>query len=209
MKRFFVLLLSLAMLLSIVACAKNGSVVVYSDNLGTSSSPHYYFSETPEIEVELNNTFKDEDACIAFDYPDLTCIEEGDSHIFKNDKFTIVYCHSTVSRRCELKDIPSKLWEKFYNATEAHLFAPCDSIFIDKVSDIISPGEDYFQINGYIVVKQGDGTSVSLPMQGYTFMTNDSICELIAVLTEGSNEAAQIEMEQTVVAMLESLRSLK
>lgn len=157
-----------------------------------------------ENKIELIYTFKDAGKPVVFDYPNLKSIEEATSNVFKNSKYVIVYCRDTGN--CELKDIPEALSEDFYNATDIHLTAPFESFLIEETTPMSVSEQEMLQINGYVVVKRSGGTLVNLPMQGYTFIKDDLICELIAVLNEENNETDQLEMEEIVAAMISTLR---
>lgn len=152
-----------------------------------------------ENQIDLIYTFEDPSEPIVFDYPNLKCIEEGTSRVFKNSKYVIVYCRDNGN--CELEDIPDALSEKFYYATDIHLTAPFESFQIEETALMSVSGQEVLQINGYVVVKRSGGTLVNLPMQGYTFIKDDLICELIAVLNEENNETDQLEIHQKPIVL--------
>lgn len=211
MKRLLVIVLTLCIVLSFSACgSKDKNDDVANANSGnnattqTDTSSETADNKQDESKVDLMYTFEDPSKPVVFDYPNLKCIEEGTSRVFKNSKYVMVYCRDTGN--CELKDIPNTLSEKFYNSTDTHLIAPFESFSIEKTDSISVSNQNVLQINGYVVVKRGDGSLVNLPMQGYTFIKEDTICELIAVLNEETNDTNQSEMEETVEAMIKTLR---
>lgn len=209
MRKYLILILSLMLATSLCACGSKDDSNVSNEGNSITEEQGKGESEKDEVikndsKVELMFTFKDPSKPVVFDYPNLKCIEEGTSRVFKNSKYVIVYCRENGN--CDMKEIPDALSEKFYNSTDIHLTAPFDSFLIEKTDVLDISGQEVLQLNGDVIVKRGDGTLVNLPMQGYSFVKDDTIYELIAVLREETNDANQAEMEATVEAMIKTLR---
>jgi len=222
MKKVLLIVLTMYLVFSFCGCGNNdaktnnptSSVADDDKNLVTQTDENLVTQtdENPvnnddisdDLDVDLLYTFEDPSKPVVFDYPNMKCVEEGTSRIFKNSKYVIVYCRD--SGNCNLEDIPNSLSEKFYNSTDIHLTAPFDSFDIKDTNSLKIKDQELLQIGGCVVVKRGDGTLVNLPMKGYTFVKDDAIFELIAVLSEESNDENQVEMEATIDAMINTLR---
>lgn len=214
MKRVITLFLALAMCLPLVACG-NSDKTGYLDPVspterGEDAPPQENKGQEPagekepSTDVDLIYTFKDPSKPVAFDYPNLKVIEEGTSRVFKNSKYVIVYCRDSGEK--ELQDIPPALGDKFGYAVNTHITGSFSSFDIAKTDNMKVNGTDVLAIKGVIVSAYSDGSTVDLPMLGYTFIKDGMICELIGVLPDGENDADQAEMEKTVAAMIQTLR---
>ncbi len=154
--------------------------------------------------IDLVYTFKDPSKPVAFDYPNLKSIEEGTSQIFKNSKYVIAY--SREEKNAELKDIPMQLLEKFKYITRTHIEGTCASISVEETKEMKVNETSILEIKGHIISEYDDGTRLNLPMKGYTFKKEDTIFQLIGFINEEANENNQKEMEDTIDAMIKTLR---
>lgn len=195
MKRLFVLLLTLVFVFTVCACRSR------SNDDENSSSGDY----GTESEIDLTYTFEDPSVDIAFDYPDLECIEEGSSQIFKHSRFVIAYTKDF--KAAELQEIPTELIEKCKDATDAYLPGTLKSFKISNSKTIEINGTGVLMIKGLFVSEVSTGRNVNLPMQGYTFAMDGAICQMVAVLYDEATEDDLYEMQRTVEAMIGSLRA--
>lgn len=212
MKKILVTLLVICLLASLTACGTNDTPSTGNNTPSTSeSTPPQTEEPTKATEntqgnngIDLMYTFKDPSKPVAFDYPNMKSIEEGTSQVFKNSKFLIVYCRDT--KQAALNDVIGELSEKFSNATRTHLEGTFESFSVTKTENKTINQTEVLLVEGVVVAKYDDGTSIQLPMRGYTFAKGDVVCELIAVLNEESNVANQEEMNKTIDAIIATLR---
>lgn len=212
MKKILVTLLMISLLVSLAACGTNDTPNTENNTPSTSESTPSQTDEptkaTEEAQgnsgIDLMYTFKDPSKPVAFDYPNMKSIEEGTSQVFKNSKFLIVYCRDT--KQATLNNVVQELSEKFGTATRTHLEGTFDSFSVTKTENKTINQTDVLLVEGVVVSKYDDGTSIQLPMRGYTFAKGDVVCELIAVLNEESNTTNQEEMNKTIDAIIATLR---
>lgn len=212
MKKILVTLLTICLLASLVACGTNDTPNTGNNTPSTSESTPSQTEETSKATentqsnngIDLMYTFKDPSKPVAFDYPNMKSIEEGTSQVFKNSKFLIVYCRNT--KQVTLNNVVEVLSEKFGTATRTHLEGTFESFSVTKTESKTINQTEVLMVEGVVVAKYDDGTSILLPMRGYTFAKGDVVCELIAVLNEESNAANQEEMNKTIDSIIATLR---
>lgn len=212
MKKTFLVILALFLMVTLVACGNDKQNNEDSVNnqtpissIPTNSDDDNQNTETDDkTKIDLIYTFKDPINPVAFDYPNFKSIEEGTSQIFKNSKYVIAYCCD--SGTADLKDIPNALSEKFGRFINTHIKGSFSSLNINKTEEIKINGTDVLLVKGTLVAVYDDGSTINLPMCGYTFAKGEKIYELIAILSEESNDVNQNEMEQTIEAMINTLR---
>ncbi len=157
--------------------------------------------------IDLVYTFKDPSKPVAFDYPNFKSIEEGTSQVFKNSEYVIVYCRDSINT--ELNNVINELKEKFKNATRTHIEGTCDSFDIVTSEKKEINGIEMLLVNGSLIAKYDDNSTIKLPLHGYTFAKGDTVYELIAVLNDESNNSGQEEMENILDAMIATLREAR
>lgn len=212
MKRFLITILMICLLASLAACGSNNNTdtnkEIPSTEESIKSQPETSSDQQDDVKnddgIDLMYTFKDPSKPVAFDYPNMKCIEETTSRVFKTSKYIIVYCRD--SKKSELGNIPTELIEDFKSATSTHLEGTFDSFSLTNTEEKTINQTDTLLVKGYVVSKYDDGSTINLPMRGYTFAKGDVVCELIAVLNEETNDANQEEMEKTIDAIIETLR---
>ena len=211
MKKLLVIVLTLCMILSLSACgntdkkdnAANTNSGINSTIQGETNS-ETSDKKQDENKINLMYTFEDPSKPVVFDYPNLKCIEEGTSRIFKNSKYVMVYCRD--SGNCDLKDIPNTLSEKFGRAVNTHIEGSFSTFNLTETKNIQINGIDVLLAKGSLVATYDSGNKINLPLCGYTFAKDEMIYELIAILSEETNDVNQKEMEQTIEAMINTLR---
>lgn len=215
MKKIFTFLITLLMVISMTACGGNNDTNTpdkkqSSENIESTDGNTTTEQKDDTVEkndIELMYTFKDPGQPVAFDYPNLKSIEEGTSQVFKNSKYIIVYCRD--EKKVELDAIVDTLTEKFKMATSTHLKGEFDSFAIDSSESTKLGDVDALIINGSVIQKYDDGSTIKLPIRGYVFSKGGIACEVIGSINEElneSNKANQEEMTKTIDAMMSTLR---
>lgn len=212
MKKLSTILITLLMVISMTACGGNNDTNTpdtkqSSENIESTdgnTTTEQKDDTAEKNDIELMYTFKDPGYPVAFDYPNLKCIEEGTSRVFKNSKYIIVYCRD--EKKVELDAIVDTLTEKFKMATSTHLAGEFDSFAIDSSESTKLGDVDALIINGSVIAKYLDGSTIKLPIRGYVFSKGDVVCEVIGTINEESNDVNQAEMTKTIDAMMSTLR---
>lgn len=214
MKQLLSIILGFCLLMSLAACNTNNDgnnkdpISTETENIpqeGITSDETGNTNE--ESRIDLMYTFEDARKPVVFDYPNSKLIEEGTSRVFKNSKYIIVYCKD--NKQVELNKIIDELTENFKSATSTHLEGEFDSFSITNTEKKTVNQTDLLLVNGKVIAKYDDGSSIQLPLYGYTFARDDAVFELLAVLNEETNDPNQKEMENTLDAMIATLREAR
>ena len=212
MKKGLMIILTVCLMVAFTACGdkekkadNTGKTSVENDLIIQSEGNSKTEEKNPDkSKIDLTYTFKDPGKPVVFDYPNLKCIEEGTSQIFMNSKYVIAYCRDSIN--ADLADIPTAMSEKFGSVVNSYIEGSFASFDVAETKEMDINGVVVLMVKGTLVATYDDGSEINLPMKGYTFSKEDMVCELIAVLSEESNDKNQTEMEETIEAMIQTLR---
>lgn len=210
-KKLLVIMTSL-MLVSLTGCTTKKDTNISEQNkstekkqvLQTEPDTSTEDASVNEGNIDLIYTFKDPSYPVAFDYPNIKLVEEGTSMIFKKNNYLVIYCRD--SKQAELNNVVAELTKKFQLATTTYLNGEFDSFTTVYSESKTINDTEVLMVEGAVVTKYDDGSSIELPMYGYTFSKGDVICEILGVLNERTDEVQQEDMEKTVDAMIATLR---
>lgn len=209
MKKIILSAISIILMFSMVSCGSSSTVENTSVQNNTTAQSNVN-STTENItqttsDIDLIYTFEDPGYPIVFDYPEMKCIEEATSQIFKRGNFVISYCRD--KKTCDINDITTELAKEYADATDHHILGDSESFDIKETKEMTINGVKVLRIDGNLVSVYDSGDKVMLPMRGYTFAKGENICELIAVLNKSEpNAEEKAEMDKTIDAMIQTLR---